>query len=84
MLYEVITQNIKPPKPAKESGKKVAIIGGGPGGLSAAWQLTMKGHTATVFEAGQAIAGKISAVIPESRIPADTLNAEIDRIKSFV
>ena len=44
----------------------------------------MKGHTATIFEAGQTIGGKISAVIPESRIPADTLNAEIDRIKSYI
>jgi NADPH-dependent glutamate synthase beta subunit-like oxidoreductase/glutamate synthase domain-containing protein 3/ferredoxin len=77
-------QDIKPPKPAKKTQKKVAVIGGGPGGISAAWQLTMKGHTATVFEAGQAIGGKISAVIPESRIPADTLNAEIDRIKSYI
>lgn len=77
-------QDIKPPKPAKTTQKKVAVIGGGPGGISAAWQLTMKGHTATVFEAGQTIGGKISAVIPESRIPADTLNAEIDRIKSYI
>lgn len=77
-------QNIKPPKPAKKSQKKIAVIGGGPGGISAAWQLTMKGHTATVFEAGKTIGGKISAVIPESRIPADTLNAEIDRITSYV
>ena len=77
-------QNIKPPKPAKRSRKKVAVIGGGPGGISAAWQLTLKGHTATVFEAGQTIGGKISAVIPESRIPADTLNAEIERVKSYI
>lgn len=77
-------QDIKPPKPAKATQKKVAVIGGGPGGISAAWQLTMKGHTATVFEAGQTIGGKISAVIPESRIPADTLDAEIDRIKSYI
>nr|WP_319392213.1 FAD-dependent oxidoreductase [uncultured Desulfobacter sp.] len=77
-------QDLKPPKPAKKTQKKVAVIGGGPGGISAAWQLTMKGHTATVFEAGQTIGGKISAVIPESRIPADTLNAEMDRIKSYI
>ncbi|HRF91182.1 MAG TPA: FAD-dependent oxidoreductase, partial [Desulfobacter postgatei] len=77
-------QNIKPPKPAQETQKKVAVIGGGPGGISAAWQLTMKGHTVTIFEAGKTIGGKISAVIPESRIPADTLNAELDRIKSYI
>ncbi len=77
-------QNVKPPKPARKSRKKVAVIGGGPGGISAAWQLTLKGHTPTVFEAGQSIGGKIAAVIPESRIPADTLNEEISRIKKFV
>ena len=77
-------QKAKPPKPARKSRKKVAVIGAGPGGISAAWHLTLKGHTPTIFEAGQTIGGKISAVIPESRIPAATLNEEIGRVKKFI
>jgi len=77
-------QEVKPPKPAKKSRKKVAVIGGGPGGISAAWHLTLKGHTPTVFETGKAVGGKIASVIPESRVPAETLNTELDRVKSFI
>ncbi|WDP91281.1 MAG: FAD-dependent oxidoreductase [Desulfobacter sp.] len=77
-------QDVKPPKPGKKSKKKIAVIGGGPGGISAAWHLTLKGHTPTVFETGKAIGGKIASVIPESRVPADTLNAELDRVGSFI
>ncbi|MCG8687716.1 MAG: FAD-dependent oxidoreductase [Desulfobacterales bacterium] len=77
-------QEVKPPKPARKSRKKVAVIGGGPGGISAAWHLTLKGHTPTVFETGKAIGGKISSVIPGSRVPAETLDDELARIKSFI
>ena len=77
-------QDIKPPKPARKSKKKVAVIGAGPGGISAAWHLTLKGHTPTVFDTGKAIGGKIASVIPESRVPAEALNAELDRVKGFI
>ena len=77
-------RDITPPKAAKKSDKKVAVIGGGPGGISAAWHLTMLGHTPTVFDGGNSIGGKISAVIPSSRVPKDTLEAELTRVKSYV
>jgi NADPH-dependent glutamate synthase beta subunit-like oxidoreductase/glutamate synthase domain-containing protein 3/NAD-dependent dihydropyrimidine dehydrogenase PreA subunit len=77
-------QDIKPPKPGKKSKKKVAVIGAGPGGISAAWHLTLKGHTPTVFDTGKAIGGKIATVIPESRVPAETLDAELTRVTSFI
>lgn len=77
-------KDVKPPKPARKSKKKVAVIGGGPGGISAAWHLTLKGHTPTVFDTGKTIGGKISSVIPESRVPAETLDAELERAASFI
>ncbi len=77
-------ENIKLHRPAKKSKKKIAVIGAGPGGISAAWQLTLKGHAATLFDTGSAIGGKIASVIPGSRIPKETLEAELKRVKEFI
>jgi len=77
-------QKISPPKPAKKSKKKIAVIGAGPGGISAAWHLTLKGHTVTIFETSNTIGGKISSAIPESRIPAKTLDTELTRVKNLI
>ncbi len=77
-------ETVKPPKPAKKSKKKIAVIGAGPGGISAAWQLTLKGHAATLFETGNAIGGKITSVIPGSRIPKDILEAELKRVRELI
>jgi NADPH-dependent glutamate synthase beta subunit-like oxidoreductase/Pyruvate/2-oxoacid:ferredoxin oxidoreductase delta subunit len=69
------------PKPA--SGKQVAVIGGGPGGLSAAWHLRLAGHAVTVYEADREVGGKLRQVIPSERLPADALRSEIERIKGL-
>ncbi|MBE0597423.1 MAG: FAD-dependent oxidoreductase, partial [Desulfuromonadales bacterium] len=71
------------PKPLPASGKQVAVIGGGPGGLSAAWQLRLMGHAVTVYEADAEVGGKLRQVIPSDRLPATVLGSEIDRIKSL-
>jgi glutamate synthase (NADPH/NADH) small chain len=68
------------PKPTQESGKKVAIIGGGPGGLAAAYQLRRKGHGATVFDERKELGGMMRYGIPGYRTPRDVLDAEIQRI----
>lgn len=68
------------PKPEQETGKKIAVIGGGPGGLSAAWQMRRKGHSVTVFERHDKLGGMMAFGIPGYRVPRDTLNAEIQRI----
>ena len=65
------------------SGKKVAVIGGGPGGLSAAWQLRLFGHQVTVYEADKDVGGKLRQVIPAGRLPEHALSAEISRIKAL-
>ena len=69
------------PDPRPDTGKKVAVIGGGPGGLSAAWHLRLSGHAPTIFEADKEVGGKLRQVIPSDRLPPDSLNGEIDRVK---
>lgn len=68
------------PKPEKESGKRVAIIGGGPAGLACAHQLRLKGHGCTIFESAAELGGMIRYGIPGYRTPRDILDNEIQRI----
>ena len=65
---------------AEDTGKKVAIIGGGCGGLSAALQLRKQGHAVTVFEKYEKLGGMMMYGIPDYRVPRDVLQYEIDRI----
>ncbi|MDD5169900.1 MAG: NAD(P)-binding protein, partial [Syntrophales bacterium] len=74
----------KTPTPAPASGKTIAIIGGGPAGLSAAWQLWMMGHSPVVYEAEKNMGGKITATIPKSRIPDDVVGHELSRVRKQI
>jgi NADPH-dependent glutamate synthase beta subunit-like oxidoreductase len=68
-------------KPAdKETGKKVAIIGGGPAGLAAAYQLRRKGHAVTLFDDHEFLGGMARYGVPGYRLPRDVLDGEINRI----
>ncbi|MBI5938166.1 MAG: NAD(P)-binding protein [Betaproteobacteria bacterium] len=67
-------------KPAKETGKKVAIIGGGPAGLAAAYQLRLKGHGCTIFDDHAELGGMMRYGIPGFRTPREVLDGEIQRI----
>jgi NADPH-dependent glutamate synthase beta subunit-like oxidoreductase len=68
-------------KPAEQSsGKKVAVIGGGPAGLAAAYQLRRKGHAVTVFEKYAELGGMAKYGVPGYRLPRDVLDGEINRI----
>ncbi|HPQ94866.1 MAG: NAD(P)-binding protein [Thiothrix sp.] len=62
------------------SGRKVAIIGGGPAGMAAAYQLRRLGHASTLFEQHPELGGMFRYGIPGYRIPRDKLDAEIQRI----
>ena len=62
------------------SGKKVAILGGGPAGLSCAYQLALKGHDVTIFDEHEHLGGMMRYGIPGFRTPRDVLDAEIQRI----
>ena len=68
------------PKPETSTGKKVAVIGGGPAGLSCAYQLARKGHEVTVFDEHAELGGMMRYGIPGFRTPRRVLDAEIARI----
>ncbi|MEK7810330.1 MAG: NAD(P)-binding protein [Pseudomonadota bacterium] len=75
-----IANNLKFTKSAPATGKKVAVIGGGPASLSCAYQLTLKGHEVTVFDEHEHLGGMMRYGIPGFRTPRDVLDAEIQRI----
>lgn len=64
------------------TGKKIAIIGGGPGGLSAAYYLALMGHKVTIFEQRKQLGGMLRYGIPNYRFPRKKLDEEIDSILS--
>ena len=70
------------PQPAPATGKSVAIIGGGPGGLSAAYYLALMGHRVTVYEKQTQLGGMMRYGIPSYRLPRQLLEAEIASILS--
>ena len=75
--------NVPQPKCAEPTGKSVAIVGGGPGGLSAAYYLALMGHKVTVFEKQKKLGGMMRYGIPSYRFPREKLDAEIDSILSL-
>jgi NADPH-dependent glutamate synthase beta subunit-like oxidoreductase len=66
--------------PPSATGKRVLVIGAGPSGLSAAYQLARLGHAVTIREAGPVAGGMMRFGIPKYRLPRDVLDAEIRRI----
>ena len=70
------------PQNAQPTGKTVAVIGGGPGGLSAAYYLSLMGHKVTVFEQRSKLGGMLRYGIPSYRFPREILDKEIESILS--
>ncbi len=81
--YERNTVGIRTPQIAPKTGKKVAIIGSGPAGLSCSGDLIQKGHDVTVFEALHELGGVLIYGIPEFRLPKEIVKTEIDSLKKL-
>jgi NADPH-dependent glutamate synthase beta subunit-like oxidoreductase/glutamate synthase domain-containing protein 3/NAD-dependent dihydropyrimidine dehydrogenase PreA subunit len=74
-----LAMDIPAPEKAKPTGHSIAIIGGGPAGLSAAWQLALKGHEVDLYEATDKLGGKLELCIPRERLPQEVLCKELSR-----
>lgn len=68
--------------PRKPTGDRVAVVGGGPAGLSAAWDLAALGYRVTIFEAAPVAGGMLALGIPEYRLPRYVVNSQIEAVIS--
>ncbi len=84
-LADVDMKSGKPYVPEKKASReeKVAIIGSGPAGLSAAYFLAIEGYQVTVFEKHDVLGGMLRLGIPEYRLPRDIIDAEIQTIRDL-
>jgi len=73
-------QDMPAPASAQATGKTVAVIGGGPGGLTAAYYLSLMGHQVTVYEQRPKLGGMLRYGIPDYRLPEDVLDRDISHI----
>ena len=77
-------QNVPAPKPtAEKTGKKVCVVGSGPGGLTAAGELARMGHDVTIFEALHATGGVLRYGIPEFRLPKVIVDREVGNLEAL-
>lgn len=74
---------VEPPQKCESSGKKVAIIGGGPSGLTCAYYAALMGHSVTVFEQNDKLGGMLLYGIPRYRLPQKYIDYDIDAILSL-
>lgn len=81
--YEAQQGDIRAPEIAKPTGKKVAVIGAGPAGLTVAGELSKKGHDVTVFEALHKAGGVLVYGIPEFRLPKSIVQREVDYVSKL-
>jgi len=68
------------PRETVAAPRRIAVVGGGPAGLSATYQLALAGHQVTIFEAAPALGGVLRYGIPAFRLPLDVLDRDLNRI----
>ena len=71
------------PQKRHDYGKKIAVVGAGPAGLSCAYYLSLDGYKVTVFEKQKALGGMLTLGIPSFRLEKDVVNAEIDILREL-
>ena len=81
--YERKSGKVEIPKIAPATGKKIAVVGSGPAGLTVAGTLKLLGHSVTVFEALHKTGGVLVYGIPEFRLPKAIVEAEVDYLKKM-
>jgi len=81
--YELQKGDVRVPQLPKKTGKKVAVVGAGPAGLTVAGELTKKGHDVTVFEALHKAGGVLVYGIPEFRLPKAIVQREVDYLEKL-
>ncbi|HEY6906403.1 MAG TPA: NADPH-dependent glutamate synthase [Ignavibacteriaceae bacterium] len=81
--YERNNFGIRTPELKPKTGKRVAIVGSGPAGLSCAGDLVQMGHDVTVFEALHELGGVLVYGIPQFRLPKEIVKAEVDALKNL-
>jgi len=81
--YEGIKGEVYIPQIQPETGKKVAIIGAGPAGLTVAGEMARKGHKVTIFEALHVAGGVLVYGIPEFRLPKSILRSEVEYLEGL-
>ena len=74
---------VNSPELPKPTGKRVAVVGSGPAGLTAAAELAKLGHGVTIFEALHVAGGVLTYGIPEFRLPKEIVQAEVDYVASL-
>ena len=81
--WEADQDSIQAPLKMKKTGKKVAVIGSGPAGVTVAGDLTLLGHDVTMYEALHEPGGVLTYGIPEFRLPAKVVTREIDNLQKL-
>lgn len=67
-------------KPGTQTGHRIAVVGGGPAGLSCAWYLRRLGHEVTIFEARDKLGGMTISAIPAFKLPDAEIDSEVENI----
>ena len=73
----------KAPERPEPNGKKVAVVGSGPAGLTAAWQLARKGYSVKIFEAAPKAGGMLSLAIPAYRLPNEVVDDDVANVTAI-
>lgn len=79
---QIAADKVEVPKANPDTGKKIAVIGGGPSGMTAAYYLSLMGHKVTVYEAKERLGGMLMYGIPNYRFPKDRLDEDMKAILS--